>query len=384
MSTDISKTIKELARMRPAQGYVLSVYVDAAPDGRGRRNFNVFLKKQFSEYEKGLRARSPESSGFPGDAQRVIRYLETELKPESKGAAVFVRQGQKDFQSFQTVLPLGNRVVIAKQPFIYPLARIADDYGRYGILISSGKQARLMLVHLGRVEAEAGIIPAPDDDTAKGYQPRKGRLGWNDERHQRHLDDLVSKHVKAAIREAQRFFPGDINFLLVAAEKGTLAEIQRQMPAGLKKLLETTAKFDIKSPDKRVLEISLSIFKELENRGSQKMAREAVVLAKSKVSRAVLGTKASLSALQDGRAEILIVSERFAGDGWQCNGCLKLGAAAKPRVCIYCGRREINRRPDMKEEMVSLALGYGVGIEFVENSPELDANGGIAVLLKRR
>jgi hypothetical protein len=384
MSTDIKGTLNELARMQPAEGYVLSVYVNAAPDAKGRRNFNVFLKKKFNEIEKGLKPRSPEAAAFPANVKEINRYLEEGLRPESKGAAVFISQTKRLFTTFQTALPLENRVVVSRVPFIYPLARIADDYDRYGILISDEKHAKLLRVYLGQLEEEADIITAGDDDTARGFQPRKGRMGRNDDKHQRHLLDLIAKHVKATLADAKRFFPGDIVCLQVAAEKGTLAEIQRQLPSGFRNKMVATASFDIRSPAKKVLEESIKIFHKLENQGSQKIARELVVAARSRGNRAALGTKATMAALQDGRAEKLVVSERFAGEGWQCTGCLKMGAVGKPRECVYCGGKEINRRPDLKEEMVSLALRYGAGVEFVEGSPELDANGGIGVLLKSR
>ncbi|MDO9068286.1 MAG: hypothetical protein Q7W05_07495, partial [Deltaproteobacteria bacterium] len=230
MSTDIKKTLKALAGVRPAEGYVLSVYVNAVPDGKGRRNFNIFLKKKFNEIEKGLTPRSPEAAALPKDLKEVSRYLEEDLRPESKGAAIFISREKKIFTTFQTVVPLDNKVVVSRVPYLYPLARIADDYARYGILISDERHAKLLRVLLGQLEEEADIITAPDDDTAKGYQSKKGRLGWNDEKHQRHLGDLVAKHIKEALREAKRFFPGDIVCLLVAAENGTLAEIQRQLP----------------------------------------------------------------------------------------------------------------------------------------------------------
>jgi len=384
MSTDLKKTLKELARMQPTEGYVLSVYVNAVPDGKGRRNFNVFLKKKFNEIEKGLKPRSPEAVALPKDLKEISRYLEEDLNPGSKGAAVFISQKKNIFTTFQTVVPLETKVVVSRVPYLYPLARLADDYARYGILISDERHAKLLRVLLGQLEEEADIITAPDDDTAKGYQSRKGRLGWNDEKHQRHLGDLVAKHVKEALIEAKRFFPGDIACLMVAAENGTLAEIQRQLPSDLKKKALTTAKFDIRSPIKKVLEESLKTFNSLENRGSQKAAREILVLAKSRGKGAVLGTKAALAALQDGRAETLIVSEKYAGEGWQCLDCLKMGAQRKPALCLYCGSGEIDKRPDLKEEMVSLALRYGARVEFVEDFPELDANGGIGVLLKSR
>lgn len=383
MSTDIRKTLQELAKMQPAAGYVLSVYVNATPDGKGRRNYNVFLKKKFNEIEKSLKPHSADAAAFPIDIKTINHYLEG-LNPESKGAAIFISQSKKMFATFQTVLPLTNRVIVSRVPYIYPLARIADNYARYGVIISDERHAKLLKIYLGYPEEEADIITAADDISAKGYETRKGRLGLSDEKHQRHLKDLIAKHIKSAIREAQRFFPGDIAHLLVSAENGTMSEINRQLPAALKSKMISTAKFDVKSPNKKILDESLKIFKNLENLESQRIAREAVVLAKSKGGRALLGTKAILSALQDGRAETLVISEKFSGQGWQCADCLMLGALGKPKECIYCGSKSIDKNPDMKEEMVGLALRHGLKVEFVEGAPELDGNGGIGALLRNR
>jgi peptide subunit release factor 1 (eRF1) len=384
MSTDIRKTLQELAKMQPAEGYVLSVYVNAMPDGRGRRNYNVFLKKKLNEIGKTFKPHSPEAEAFPKDVKEITRYLEEDLRPESKGAAIFISQKKKLFKTFQTALPLVNRVILSRVPFIYPLARISDDYDRYGVLISDEKQAKLLKIYLGHIEEEADIITAADDISAKGYETRKGRLGLSDEKHRRHLKELMAKHIKSAIKEAQRFFNGDMTHLLVAAENGTLAEISRQLPAGLKGKVITTSKFDVKSPVKKVLEESLKMFKTLENQGSQRIANETVVLAKSKGGRAMLGTNAVISALQDGRAESLVLSEKFSGQGWQCLDCLKLGVLGRPKQCPYCGSSDIDKNPDMKEEVVGLALRRGLKVEFVEGAAELDKNSGIGALMRSK
>jgi peptide chain release factor subunit 1 len=384
MSTDIRKTLKELAKMQPGGGDVISVYVNASPDGKGRRNYDVFLKKKFSEIEKGLPPRSPEAQAFPVAVRKVGRYLADDLRPESRGAAVFVSPARNLFQTFQTALPLANRVVVSRVPFIYPLVRLSDDYGRYGVLISDEQRARLFSIYLGRIEEEAEIVTQAESVSAKGYETRKGRLGLSDEKHHRHLKDLRAKHVKSVVREVQKFLPPDTQQVLLAAENGTLAELKKQLPAALAKKTVHTARFDLRSPAKKVLEESLKIFQQLENGQSRQIAREAVVLTKSRGSRAMLGTKAVLAAMQDGRAETLVVSEKYAGEGWQCLECMKLGAVGKPRECPYCGGKEIDRRPDMKEEMVCLALRHGFKVEFVEGEPELDANGGIGALMRGR
>jgi peptide subunit release factor 1 (eRF1) len=261
---------------------------------------------------------------------------------------------------------------------------MADDYAPYGVVISDERRAKLMKVMLGQIEEQADIYTPADDVSAKGFETRKGRLGWSDEKHQRHLREIVAKHVKTVMSEAQKFFGREATQVLLAADNGTLAEINRQLPASLKGRTISTDRFDVKSPSKKVLDESLRLFKELENQHSQKLAREVVVLGTGRGGRAVVGTEATLNALQGGQAEVLVVSDKYAGRGWKCASCMQMGSGGKARNCPFCQGQEVAEATDMKEELVELAVRSGARVEFYSGVSELDKYGRVGALLRSR
>lgn len=384
MGADIKTTVRQLAKIRLDEGLIMSLYLDLRPDPKGQRHYQAFLKKRFSELEKQYAQRSPLHGYLMADIREINRYLKEELDSRSKGLALFISQGKRFFTAVQTAQPFENRVEVARLPYIYPLVRMADDYAPFGVIIGDEKRAKMMSISLGQIVEQADIYSPADEVSAKGYETRKGRLGWSDEKHQRHLKDIVAKHVKAVMAEAQKFFGRDTSHVLLAADNGTLAEMHRQMPASLKGRIIPTDRYDIKSPAKKVLEESLRTSKWLENQHSQKLAREVVVLGTGKGGRAVVGTEATLNALQGGQAELLVIADKYTGRGWKCGSCLQMGSGGKARNCPFCQGQEVAEATDMKEELVELAVRRGARVEFYSGASELDKYGRVGALLRSR
>lgn len=384
MSADIRDTIRQLVKVRLDEGLVMSLYLDLRTDPKGQRHCQTFLKKKFSELEKRFPPRSPRHGYLMTNIGEINRYLKEELDSRSRGLALFISQGKRLFTAIQTAMPFENRVAVSRLPYIYPLVKMADDFAPYGVVISDEWRARLVRVNLGQVEEQADILTEADDVSAKGYETRKGRLGWSDEKHQRHLKDLVAKHAKAVVREARRLFGREVSCLLLSADNVALAEINRQLPADLKDKLAGAPKFDIKTPMKRVLEESLRMFKERENRESLELAKKAVVLGTGRGGRAVVGTEATLDAMQSGQGEILVISEQYRDHGWKCRGCLHLGSGGQVSKCPFCQHPEVDGDIDMKEELVEAAIRRGARVEFYSGPSELDRYGRVGALLRSR
>jgi hypothetical protein len=382
MSADIRDIIRQLAKIRLDEGLIMSLYLDLSPDPKGQRHYQSFMKKRFSELEKQYPPRSPLHGYLTTNIREINRYLKEELDSRSRGLALFISQSKRFFSAIQTAIPFENRVAVSRLPYVYPLVRMADDFASYGVMISDEWRARLVRVNLGQVVEQADILTEADEVSAKGYQTRKGRLGWSDEKHQRHLKDIIAKHIKSVVAESRKFFGRDVSCLLLSADNLALAEINRQLPAELKGKVVATPKFDMKTPMKKVLEESLKIYKERENQDSLKLARQAVVLGTGKGGRAVVGTEATLDALQGGQAETLVISEQYRDQGWKCRGCLHLGSGGKAAKCPFCRHPDVAGDIDMKEEMVEAAIRRGARVEFYSGPSELDKYGRVGALLR--
>lgn len=385
MGADIKTTVRQLAKIRLDEGLIMSLYLDLRADPKGQRHYQTFLKKRFSELEKQYAQRSPLHGYLMADVREINRYLKEEVDSRARGLALFISQGKRVFTAVQTAQPFENHVIVSRLPYIFPLVKMTDDYAAYGVIMSDEKRARLIRVNLGEVEEEMDIVSDVEAVSSKGYETKKGRLGHSDERYRRHLMDQISKHAKAVLQKAVKFFAGgQVDAVLLMADNGVQAEFKRQMPPALKAMTIEGGSMDVRIPLDRMLSGTLAIFKKAENEGSMKAAREAVVLGTGKGGRAVVGTEATLNALQSGQAELLVVSDRYAGRGWKCANCLQMGSGGRARNCPFCQSQEVAEAADMKEELVELAIRRGARVEFYSGKSELDRYGGVGALLRSR
>ncbi len=100
---------------------------------------------------------------------------------------------------------------------------------------------------------------------------------------------------------------------------------------------------------------------------------------------AVGGTVASLKALKDGRASVLLLSKCYAPDpGWVCWACGEVQIACqRPRECTSCSGKLL-RELNLKEELVRVAVQQNRPIGILEHGDGLKALAGIGCLLSRQ
>jgi len=385
MSTDIRKMIKELSQIKLDPGLMMSLYLDLSPDPKGQRHYQSFLKKKFSELEKRYQPRTAVYENIKTNLEKINRYLKEDLESRTKGLALFISQSKQHFSALQTARPFENRLVVSRLPYIYPLVKMADDYAPFGVILSDEKRARLLRVNLGQIEEEMEILSDVEAVSSKGYQTKKEKLGHSDERYQRHFKEQVAKHTKQAIAKALKFFvPGTVDVVLLMVENGVLAEFQRQMPGPLRSLAKYVESLEVRTPREKVLAKALDFFYRMENEASLKAANEVVVWGRGKGGRAVVGTEATLEALQNGQAEMLVISDKYSDEGWKCENCMRMGSGGKVNACPYCRSVEVDLAPDMKEEMVQLAIRRGARVEFYREGSDLDRYGRVGALLRSR
>jgi len=383
MITNIKDTLRDMLKVRPDLGCVVSVYLDVSADAKGQRRHGAFLRKEFQRLVRSLPPRSPLAVMLEQDLRLAEKYLSGKLESRSKGAALFISQTKGFLEALQVPFPFANAVVMSRLPYVYPLARLADDYARYGVIVCDEQKARLLTVNLGQVEEEQDLITDTSAAPAQGYETRKGRMGWANQRHQRYFREQVARHLREAAALARRQFGGGrVAHVVLAAETAVLGDLRQLLPQEIASGLIVTGGFDIKTPTARILALSDRLFRERENQHSLALAERTVVLARGKGGRAVTGTDPVLGSLMQGRAETMVIEERYEDHGWQCGTCLRLGAGGKVSRCPYCGGGDIDQGPEMKEGLVELALRQGVNVEFVSGSKLLMANSGIGGLLR--
>ena len=90
---------------------------------------------------------------------KIEAWLATDLLPEAKGVAIFVRGifGGAFMLPMQFAAPLPNWIAVYPTPNIYHLVELKDNYHRYVVLLAMPDRASILEVNLGAATTQAWI-----------------------------------------------------------------------------------------------------------------------------------------------------------------------------------------------------------------------------------
>ena len=94
---EVQELLEQLSAFEPKQLPVISLYLNAQANEHGRRNFEVFVRKELAERDRTYAPHTAERDSFDQDLVRINRYLEQEVLTPSQGIAVFACAGADDF-----------------------------------------------------------------------------------------------------------------------------------------------------------------------------------------------------------------------------------------------------------------------------------------------
>ena len=147
VATDsLHAVLDRLADYESDSGSVVSVYLDLKPE-QPAQPYKTFIENAMKDHEDAV-----------ADLEKIRAYLESE-KPTSQAMAIFSAAG--DSELFETVpldAPLGgHRLYIDREPHVFPLERLADQYQSYAALLVNTNAARLYVFSAGAAEREVTV-----------------------------------------------------------------------------------------------------------------------------------------------------------------------------------------------------------------------------------
>lgn len=338
---NLQNHIRTLATLEENGTPVISAYFNLESGLGGVKNL-------IHERERVLRKTLARDArpAFDEAFRRIESFVESELFPEARGAAIFVRGGDEPFfLPLQFRAPLPNWMTADVVPNIYHLVELKDTYHRYIVLISTEDSARILEVNLGSVTEELWKL-RPE------LRQRVGRE-WSMEHYQNHRRERTNRFVKEKIQILERIVnAGGHSHIILAGNSFLCARVRAALPKHLQaKLIDTVVGG---SPHEigDVVEATLAAFIEQEE-------REAHILVETLQREirtdglAVVGTEQSLAALEQERADVLILSRTFGDSA-------------------------------IREKLAHSAEKMGVQIEVVNQSEVLMELGGVGCLLRYR
>ena len=336
---NLQQHIRTLAELDETADPLLGVYVnvDANAEAVARK-----LQDQARVVRKTILLHQREN--FDLALERVIAFVESELFPETRGAAIFARAGNTPFfLPLQFRVPLADWFIADTAPNIYPLIELKDTYHRYVILISTEAQARIVEVNLGAVTEELWR-------TRPELRERVGRE-WSKEHYQNHRRERTNRFVKEKVKVLEQLMAqGGHAHLVLAGNPFLCARVRAALPKHLQAKLIDTIVAGNRDEISEIVEATLSAFIE-----KQELGAHALVDTLRREVRvgglAVLGAEASLRAMEHGNADVLVLARNL---------------------------------PDraLREKLARTAERHDVEIHFVTHSDELMEFGGVGCLLR--
>ena len=308
--------------------------------------------------------------------QGIEGFMAGELKPETKGVAVFARGGAHPFfLPLQFQVPLPNWVVADVVPNVYHLIELKDTYHRFVLLLMTEKSARILEINLGALTQEVWT----ERPELRAYVAS----GWSKAHYQNYSAQQTGRFVADAVKVLERLVSaGGHTHLILAGNPAMTTRMKQTLPTHLADKLVDTVHASARDSMLDIVNATNSLFVEQEEMESQ--TRVCVLVGEINThGLAVAGTESSLRALRSGLTDVLVMAKDYQpGPGWLCAQCGRIVTASrKPAACPDCVGHQL-RDADLKEEMVRTAERQGAEIEIVAHNDVLMDLGGVGCLLR--
>src|SRR5687768_10764346 len=280
--------LDRLADYESDSGYVVSVYLDLKPE-QPAQPYKTFLQGAKSDHE-----------GAAAEFDKIESYLEAK-KPTSQALAIFCSLGEPAlFETVALEAPLGgHRLYIDREPHVFPLERLADQYQSYAALLVNTNAARLYVFSAGAAEREVTV------KNKKGKRVSAG--GWSQARYQRRVENLHIKHMKEVADAVEQLVRDEhIARILVAGDEVALPLLREQLSQPTLALLTEVDGVDIKTPEAEVFQVTLDAFREADQQNDQERV-DALLNAYRSGGLGTVGLTGVKAALERGQVDRLLV-----------------------------------------------------------------------------
>jgi len=365
--------IQRLNQRKDSGHDVLSLYLDMSVNSDNKRTHMVFLNKEkarISELESDRAAHHRLAVVFT----RIENWIRDSFDPTNKGLVIFAVIGGEGFETIELPAPVRNRIDVARQPLIGPLAEVVHEHPVYGVITLDREHLRLLALHMNTIIEDHRVDPDAIDtahdvhaggEAHKDYQKRKAeetRHFFKDFANE--IGDFDRKH---------RF-----DHLVLLGTTETTRNFEDHLPKGIVDRIIHTGHA---APGDSGAEIARKLAPIFENHAREHEA-EAVTVVQDRVKHshfATSGVHDTLVNLQEGKVERLLIARHLEKDGAQCTQC-GFYLVRRDGACPYCGG-SLRDGVDLVESMVRIAASQDIEVDYAaaENMRDLK---GVAALLK--
>jgi peptide subunit release factor 1 (eRF1) len=361
-STDqLTAQIDRLAAFDSGPFPVLSLYLNMQPDQHGRDNFDAFLRKELAERVRTYGTEGPEQQSLERDAQRIREYVSS-VDASANGLAIFACSAADMFEAVPLATPIDeHRLYISGEPHLYPLARLADDYPRYAVLVADTHRARIFVVAANSVQTR---------ETVENTKTRGHKMGgWSQARYQRRVQNERAHHAREVVDALNRIVRDEnIASVIIAGDEVVVPLLRAEFPKELADRVVDVVALDIRAPEHEVIEMTRDVMVQKDAANDRERV-DALFDAYRSNGLGVVGPKATQMALELGQVDELLITGT--------PDTLDTGSA---NDTVESGERTAEER--LADELVTKARQTAASIVVVQDASLLASVGGVGALLR--
>lgn len=382
----VKDQLDRLAAFEQSPYPVISLYLNTQPDGRGRDNFQAFVRKELKARSQTYPPRSSEREMLDRDMERIVSFLENNLQASANGVAIFACDAAELFTAVQIDAPLDNHwLYVGNRPHLYPLARLASQYPRYAVVLADTHRTRILVIADGGVTRDTAIEGTKTRRTTQG--------GWSQPRYQRHVENYHLHHIKDVVATLEKIVMHEgIDRVIISGDPVVIPLVREQLPKALAEKIVDELSIPSDAPVADVVAATRASVIEADAQTDRGKV-DAAVGAFRAGGLGVVGPDATLVALTNGQVDVLLLTASLAsleglrGTGAPAMAIANDSALAEPAVGPSMAGEPAGAEVGtvrLADELVTKAHQTGARIYFIEDSAMLQPYGGVAATLRYR
>jgi peptide chain release factor subunit 1 len=231
--------------------------------------------------------------------------------------ALFASSADGLFRIVPLLEPVADGCEIGPELWISPLA---GQLGRgEGALVAIVTRERGVLyrLHEGRLEEIA--------DESEEVPGQHDQGGWSQARYQRHIENIVLRHLKTVGEEIDRTVHNRPAHLVMVAPEEMRGELESKLSHEARESIVGWVSADAHANETELLELVQPLLDEARARADE-ATLERWHAERGRGGRVAAGWKQTLDAASDARIEVLLVDEGARHQAWSCPTCGRASA----------------------------------------------------------
>ncbi len=369
-----AELVQRLVRTDVAGQPVVSMYLNV--DGRT----NVRPEDYCRNLESLLRKARGKASGKSAvsDLDKVEAFVKSEFeRKNTRGLAIF-SAGEHLWEVVAIPLPVTDYLVVDRAVHVRRLENVLDEHPPTGVLLTDKQRARLFVIELSRIIERAEVsTPQPRHDDIKGE--------WEKDHVKTHASVVAQQHLKSAAQAMFDLFQRrSFRFLVIGAAQELAPDVQKNLHSYLSQKVVGVTQIGINASDDEIITAVWDLTQKAER--TEELVYidrlRAQLSASSDGTRgptAVAGLSSTLRAIEDKRADTLLVTSGFATEGMRCEVCGYI--ASSETTCPSC-KGPMAEVDDVIEDAIERALAQKCHVEFCHEEADISDLGNIAAILR--